>query len=251
MKKQFHTFVFLITLALLTLFLLSGCADIPDTPDRILDEREDSSPSDPPAETPVETPVETPRYYVSAQRDPSVEYITCKKTQYSAEKQAMLDQYYDQMVLEFPKFGEIPREMLLESVSNDISDDKFFEVTFTFCFGGRPTGCRCTFSREPRATQGKWELEEDEFKKFYQSGLTSDQMAELQKMVRSQINERIEKYKLDKNDRPSGMYLYVVNGEPCAQEESIADVTVLTTKEFGCGDHAHLFGTVILDVETE
>lgn len=248
MKRRFRALICLLAFALLPLSLLWGCTDDMSVTD---DQSPIESENLPSTDSDTEKPAEKPRYYVSAQRDPSVTYITCKKARYFAEKREILDQYYDQMVVKYPEFGKIPREMLQEDISEEISEDKFFKVSFTFYFGGRPTGCKCTFSREPYSAEGKWELEENEFKKFYQSGLTEEQMAELEEMAYLQIDAYIEKYKLKRSDDRMGIYFTVVNGEPCAQSESIADVTPFTTKEFGCGDHAHIFGTVVIDVEAE
>ncbi len=230
MKKRFLTLVSLLALVLLPLSLLGGCS----------------------AEGSSEEPAEKPRYFVNADTASTDPYVTCPKESCSEQEQAILDQYYDQMVVKYPEFGKIPREMLQEEFLGVAEE---FEVSFTFYFGGRPTDCKCTFRKTSASAQGEWELKEDAFKKFYQSGLTEEQMAQLEEMAYSQIDAYIEKYKLKQSDDRTGIYFTVVDGEACVGAECIADVTLLTrlftTKEFGCDDHDHVFGTVVLDIKAE
>ena len=226
MKIRCRALVCLLALALLPLTLLGGCA----------------------AEDPSELSVERPRYFVNADTASPDQYITCSKESYSDQEQSLLDHYYDKMLLEFPEFGKIPREMLYEKI---IWDNEDMEVSFTFYFGGRSTDCECTFRKTKTNPEGEWELKEDAFKKFYQSGLSKAQMEELEAMAAEQIDAYIEKHRLKPSKDKTGIYFQVVDGEPCVCMECIADVTLFTTKEYGCGDHAHVFGTVILDIKAE
>ncbi len=225
MKKRFNALILLQLLGILIVFALSGCADISAADDS------------------AEALSKPGTYDVRTESD---QYVTCEKKIYSSEEQAIIDHYYDEMVLKYPEFGMIPREMLREY----IYQYEHLTVSFTFCLGGIPTDCKCTYRTSPRCPEGEWEIEENVFKKFYHSGLTEKQMNDIRAQLYSQVKEYIDEYNLDKTGvslENTGIFWGVSDGKPFAGTEYIADVTLFTTKKFGCGDHAHVFGSVILE----
>lgn len=165
-------------------------------------------------------------------------------------EQRIIDRYYEEMVSLYPQFGTIPREMLKEYYYKTI-DGEDFRVGFIFCFGGIPTDCSCTFSTSPRHPEGEWRVEEDEFSQFYQRGLDEGTMRQIRTYLAKGITEFVDMYHLKKTDLSSeniSVYWQIKDGKIYACSEHIAYTTSSTTKMFGCGDHAHVFGKVLVEL---
>lgn len=177
-------------------------------------------------------------------------YAKPVKQALSAEDQSLVNSCYRELCRRYPHFGAIPREMLLESVNRG-RDGAVVAVRFTFCLGGIQTDCECTYFPASLHSGSRWELREDEFRKYYQSGLTEAEMSRIKAELTGQIRAQIESYHLALQEPlEDEIHLYWSadpDGRLCAMAECIAGVTPQTTREFGCGDHAHLFGKVPID----
>ena len=170
-----------------------------------------------------------------------------KKT-YSDEIQAVLDEYYQKMLKEYPSWEQIPRKMLRERY---FETNDFMEVEFTFCLGGVGTHCVCRYSNGPANPEGNWTIWEDGFKKFYTSGITQAQMDYIRDRLAAQIEEKIEeKGLIEREPIPEKIYPYWVerDGELFVTAEYIAFIPNPPEDLKGCGiDHEHLFGRILLE----
>ena len=170
-----------------------------------------------------------------------------KKT-YSDEEQAILDEYYQKMLIEFPSWRQIPRRMLREHY---FETNGFVDVEFTFCLGGFTTDCRCSFSSGSANPEGSWTIWENGFKKFYTSGVTQAQMDYIRDRLAAQIEEMIEEKGLTEREPvPETIYPYWVerDGELFVTAEYIAYYPNVSEDQKGCGiDHEHLFGRILLE----
>ena len=170
-----------------------------------------------------------------------------KKT-YSDEEQAILDEYYQKMLIEFPSWRQIPRKMLREFYSER---NGFVDVKFTFCLGGLNTDCSCEFSTSRIKPEGKWTIRENGFKKFYTSGVTQAQMDYIRDRLAAQIEEMIEeKGLIEREPVRESIYpsWYGYNGELCVRAEYIAYYPNVSEDQKGCGiGHEHLFGRIPLE----
>ena len=176
-------------------------------------------------------------------------FVGPAKKEFSQEEQKTLDQYYDKMISRYPRFAAIPRKLLLESIYKP-KNSEYWEVSFTFCFGGIPTDCVCTFSTSPRYPAGHWELKENEFSAFYQSGLDESTMTKIQTSLAKGISECIEANHLEKASISAEnlpIYWEIEDGKIYAGCEVISNVTPDTTNQYGCGDHAHVFGKILVE----
>ena len=169
-----------------------------------------------------------------------------KKT-YSDEIQAVLDEYYQKMLEEYPSWEQIPRRMLREFYSER---NGFVDVEFTFCLGGLNTDCSCEFSTNRKNPEGEWRIREDGFKKLYTSRVTQAQMDSIRDRLAAQIEEMIEEKGLVERDPVrESIYpsWYGYNGELCVRAEYIAYYPDPPEGGGGCGiTHEHLFGRILL-----
>ena len=181
----------------------------------------------------------------------SVKLIPAAKRDLTPEEQKIAEDYYAQMIEKYPSFASVPREMLDEFVYQD----EYLSVEFTFCLGGFPTDCSCQFHTSPRYPDGVWSVEEDAFAQFYTRGLTESELYEIQSSLFQAFRAYAETYKLSFPDTvlPEEIPIFwtVTDGETCAYSEYIASVTPETVRSFGCGDHAHIFASVRLQLSGE
>ena len=174
------------------------------------------------------------------------EFVKPEKTVFTPDKQALADEYYLKMKELYPEFGQIPRDMLFEYVF--IWEDGF-TVEFEFCYGGVQTDCRCRFSTSPKYPEGHWDLYENGFKKFYQTGITAEEMKAIREYLANQVIAYINEYKLENKVTPEKLLIFCQDyqGKLSICTEWIARVTEQTTKEFGCFDHEHVFGEYVIE----
>ncbi len=182
------------------------------------------------------------------------EAIAPIKQSYSDEIQAILDECYQKMLIEFPSWRQIPRRMLWE-----VYDERNGRVSieFWFCLGGRKTNCYCTYNSHSRLSAdgtpiGGWTIYEEEcFKKFYASGVTQAQMDYIRDRLAAQIEEMIEeKGLIEREPVRESIYpsWYGYNGELFVRAEYIAFIPNPPEDLKGCGiDHEHLFGRILLE----
>ncbi|MBQ7699825.1 MAG: hypothetical protein IJT49_05735 [Clostridia bacterium] len=175
------------------------------------------------------------------------ELVKPDKTVFTPDKQALADEYYLKMKELYPEFGQIPRDMLLEYVF--IWEDGYFTVEFEFCYGGAQTDCRCRFSTSPKYPEGCWTLQENGFKKFYQTGITAAEMKKIREDLAKQVIDYINEYKLENKVTPDKLLIFCqdYDGKLSICTEWIAKVTEQTTTQFGCFDHAHVFGEYVIE----
>ena len=176
------------------------------------------------------------------------EAIAPIKQSYSDEIQAILDEYYQKMLKEFPSWRQIPRSMLREHYSET---NGFVDVEFTFCLGGVGTNCSCRFSTSRIKPEGEWTIWENGFKKFYTSGVSQEQMDYIRDRLAAQIEEMIEeKGLIEREPVPEKIYPYWVDnkGELFVTAEYIAYYPNVSEDQKECGtDHEHLFGRILLE----
>ena len=182
------------------------------------------------------------------------EAIAPVKQSYPDEIQAILDEYYQKMLKEFPSWRQIPREMLLE-----VYDERNggVNVAFWFCLGGVDTDCVCTYYSHSSLSAdgtpiGGWTIYEAEgCKKFYASGVTQAQMDYIRDRLAAQIEEMIEeKGLIEREPVPETIHPYWVErgGELFVTAEYIASIPNPPEDLKGCGiDHEHLFGRILLE----
>lgn len=173
--------------------------------------------------------------------------IACpEKEELSPEMQALADRYYEELKDNYPEFYAIPRELLSEYVCSD----DYLTVAFGFCLGGYATEYNCEFSTSPAYPDGHWDMFGEEFSPFSNCVLTADEVAEIKTMLFDSISAYIGEYRLDPRELSAEtvrLTWNVIDGKLYACTEEIAAVTDETTREFGCGDHAHVFGKVLVE----
>ncbi|MBR4769484.1 MAG: hypothetical protein IK090_00970 [Clostridia bacterium] len=177
------------------------------------------------------------------------EAVAPNKRSYSDEVQAILDEYYRKMLEEYPSWREIPRRMLQEHY--DETDDRV-NVSFTFCFGGFTTDCRCSFSSGPANPEGGWTIEENGFQKYYSAGASQKQINAILERLAMQIEAQIEnnglvaKESVRDNIHPVWRSR---DGELYAEAEFIAyyaNPPKNTDPDEFVSDHEHLFASIKL-----
>lgn len=199
-------------------------------------------------------PASVPSGNTPAGNPPDTDAVPAPQPEHTAEEQAIIDKYYQEMCGQYPSFASIPRENLREIYYRS-AESEYFDVRFQFCLGGVGTGCECRFATSPRYPEGKWDIDENEFSRFYDRTMTGEQMAD----IRHRLYEGVESY-YDRNHlkNKDGSELtedsiYLVwqyrDGKFYASTEQIGYVTLLTVKKYGCGDHAHVFGNVEIDFD--
>jgi len=170
------------------------------------------------------------------------------KRSYPDEIQAILDEYYQKMLKEFPSWRQIPRRMLREHY---FETNGFVDVEFTFCLGGVDTDCMCMYSAGSANPEGQWTIWENGFKKFYTSGVTQAQMDYIRDRLAAEIEEKIEeKGLIEREPVPEKIRPYWVerDGELFVTAEYIASIPNPPEDLKGCGiDHEHLFGRILLE----
>ena len=178
------------------------------------------------------------------------EAVKPKKTEYSAEDQAILDEYYRAMLEKFPQTRSISREMLLEYITRH---GEYVSVEFTFCLGGKATDCRFRFDSSDFDPEGRWRCQENDFSIFYSYCISKRQMDEIRSLLAAQIREKIAEYKLEERDPVEeclSLFWSNQDGEPCALAEYIAYFTSETVGLSPCGDlsdpHYHVFASLPL-----
>ena len=176
------------------------------------------------------------------------EAVAPVKQSYSDEIQAVLDEYYQKMLIEFPSWEQIPRRMLREFYSEH---NGFVSVRFTFCLGGIATDCECRFLTGPKDPGGSWTLHENRYQRYYTSGVSQEQMDYIRGRLALQIETQIEEKGLIERE-PVRKYIYPswhdYNGELCVTAEYIAYYPNVSEDQKGCGSsHEHLFGRILLE----
>jgi hypothetical protein len=169
----------------------------------------------------------------------------------SEEDRALADKCYEEMKTVFPEFAKIPRRQLAETVTRN---DGYFTVSFRFWLGGTQTMDRCTFSTGPRFPDGRWSYPDDSLREYYGFDFTEEEMKQIRSMLLPQIREFLKENKLSEADNyplseeTLDINWTVADGRLIAVSEYIGYVTPETKKQFGCGDHAHIFANVFVDI---
>lgn len=168
-----------------------------------------------------------------------------EKREMNEEQQQLADKYYLEMTEKYPQFGKIPREMLYEQVQ---IDSNYMMVMFTFCLGGIATNCRCYYHSGEKIPDGEWKADEDGFRIFYGGGISDEIVSEIRSMLEKQTKRYVRSHAL----KDDGEYIPLMwierDGKLYARSELIAHTTLFTFKKYGCGDHAHVFADVIVDI---
>lgn len=175
-------------------------------------------------------------------RNPASPVIKADKRLLDEAQQKIADHYYELMKERYPAFGEIPREMLDEFVY----EGDYLSVSFTFCLGGEPTNYRCEFSTSPLHPEGKWDICGEQYALFAGCALTEADLSAINAMLAQSMKTWAKERYLD-GAEPGNLYWSVVDGKLYAFAEAIGDVTEEATETFGCGDHAHIFGEVLVE----
>ncbi len=169
----------------------------------------------------------------------------------SEEDRALADKCYEEMKTVFPEFAKIPRRQLAETVTRN---DGYFTVSFRFWLGGTETMDRCTFSTGPRFPDGRWSYPDDSLREYYGFDFTEEEMKQIRSMLLPQIREFLKENKLSEaenyplSEETLDINWTVADGRLTAVSEYIGYVTPETKKQFGCGDHAHIFANVFVDI---
>ena len=198
-------------------------------------------------------PASVPSGNTPAGNPPAPDAVPAPQPEHTAEEQAIIDKYYQEMCAQYPSFASIPRENLRE-IYYKSSESEYFNVMFQFCLGGVGTGCECRFATSPRYPEGKWDIEENEFSRFYDRTMTGEQMADIRHCLYEGVKSYYDRNHLKNKDgcELTEDSIYLVwqyrDGKYYASTEQIGYVTLLTTKKYGCGDHAHVFGSVTVDM---
>ena len=238
MKRTIPSLLLCLSLLLLLSLTFAGCGGTAG------DTAGDTSTDGSALSTSAQKDVETLRLIPTLQE----EAVAPNKRSYSDEIQAILDEYYQKMLDEYPSWRQIPRRMLREVYDEH---NGFVDVEFTFCLGGVNTNCVCRCSAGPANPEGHWTIWENGFKKFYASGVTQAQMDYIRDRLVAQIEEMIEEKGLTKRDPvPDIVYPSWVdnNGKLFVTAEYIAYYPNVPEDLKGCGiDHEHLFGRILLE----
>ena len=183
-------------------------------------------------------------------RDPAM-YIKPPQKDHTPEEEQTIDYYYGELIRLYPRLAVIPREMLRTSV--DMGE--YPRVKFAFYFGGLRTECEFIFSSGPAIPEGHWRISEDEFSQYYGRGLTEEQMDGICSAIIQSIGKFVEEKKLDGSDLSvdeCAFYWQVTKEEQIfLTAEYIASKTPQTTKNLGCGDHAHDFARALVDLSSD
>ncbi len=172
-------------------------------------------------------------------------YAAPQKNEPTENERQTLDKYYKELIEKFPEAAAIPREMLIEKTYM-IEDE--LNVSFTFCFGGLETGCKYRFFVNDTHPEGKWNCDEDGFKQYLDSGVPKEAMDYMKSLLKKNTADRITKEKLDETAVEKTVFYWEwENGGLRLSSECIAYVTDNSYLYYGCGDHAHIFCSV--DVE--
>ena len=168
-----------------------------------------------------------------------------QKNTLTEEEQAFADRAYALLKEQYPEFYRIPRALLNESVY--IGD--FQRVQFSFCLGGYRTDYSCLYSVDSQNPDGQWEQYGEELAPFSDLVMKKEDLASLKAMLIASVSAWIEENRLTgaPTDETLNLYWTLDEGKLYAETEVIAAVTEETTKEFGCGDHAHVFGSVLVE----
>ena len=238
MKRTIPSLLFCLSLLLSLSLTFAGCGGTAG------DTAGDTSTDGSALSTSAQKDVETLRLIPTLQE----EAVAPIKRSYSDEIQAILDEYYQKMLDEYPSWRQIPRRMLREHYSET---NGFVDVEFTFCLGGVGTNCSCRFSTSRIKPEGEWTIWENGFKKFYASGVTQAQMDYIRDRLAAQIEEKIEeKGLIEREPVPEKIRPYWVerDGELFVTAEYIASIPNPPEDLKGCGiDHEHLFGRILLE----
>ena len=238
MKRTIPSLLFCLSLLLSLSLTFAGCGGTAG------DTAGDTSTDGSALSTSAQKDVETLRLIPTLQE----EAVAPNKRSYSDEIQAILDEYYQKMLDEYPSWRQIPRRMLRERYSET---NGFVDVEFTFCLGGVGTNCSCRFSTSRIKPEGEWTIWENGFKKFYASGVTQAQMDYIRDRLAAQIEEMIEEKGLTEREPvPETIYPYWVDnkGELFVTAEYIAYYPNVSEDQNGCGiTHEHLFGRILLE----
>ena len=165
------------------------------------------------------------------------------------EDKAILDEYYEKMIEQFPSWGEIPRETLREYCFHS---DQILTVYFSFCLGGYSTGCVCVFKSSPLNPEGDWKLTENGFRKYYGSGVSREEMDDLLDRLAAQIEKSVAKRGLVARDPIRDSIFprwYDENGVLSIRAEYIAyyPEPIAVASDNFLTDHEHLFAEIVLD----
>ena len=238
MKRTIPSLLFCLSLLLSLSLTFAGCGGTAG------DTAGDTSTDGSALSTSAQKDVETLRLVPTLQE----EAVAPVKKTYSDEEQAILDEYYQKMLDEYPSWRQIPRRMLREVYDEH---NGFVDVEFTFCLGGVNTNCVCRYFSGPANPEGDWTIWENGFKKFYASGVTQAQMDYIRDRLAAQIEEMIEeKGLIEREPVPETIYPYWVDnkGELFVTAEYIASIPNPPEDLKGCGiDHEHLFGRILLE----
>ena len=178
------------------------------------------------------------------------EAVAPEKKTYPDEIQAVLDEYYQKMLEEYPSWNQIPRKMLREYYSET---NGYVNVRFTFCLGGIGTRCVCRYLSGPANPEGSWMIQENGFKKFYTSGISQEQKDALLDRLAAQIDAKIEEGDyVPKESARDQIHLSWEerDGELFATSEFIvhyANPPKDTDPDEFESDHEHLFGRIRLE----
>ena len=240
MKRTIPSLLFCLSLLLSLSLTFAGCGGTAGDTASAGDTSTDGSA----LSTSAQKDVETLRLIPTLQE----EAIAPIKQSYSDEIQAILDEYYQKMLKEFPSWRQIPRRMLREHY---FETNGFVDVEFTFCLGGVDTDCMCMYSAGSANPEGQWTIWENGFKEFYTSGVTQAQMDYIRDRLAAQIEEKIEeKGLIEREPVPEKIRPYWVerDGELFVTAEYIASIPNPPEDLKGCGiDHEHLFGRILLE----
>ena len=177
----------------------------------------------------------------------SASAVRPEKFELTEKEQELADRYYELLKEQYPEFAAIPRELLKERV---FIGEEYFDVSFQFCLGGAETNYECTYSTSPAYPEGKWEMFGNDYAQFASRTLSESELESLKNMLYDSMNAWIEDRGLEKGDlSPEDLQLYwaIEDGGLCACAEEIVSVQAQGTTEYGCGDHAHVFGKVLVE----
>ena len=239
----------ILILPLVFVFLFASCTasvQLPldpgvDVTGPAVTETAEPAPEETQAPEPTQVPEPTPYVIVNG----SSPIVYPAKMELSEEEQEIADRCYELFKQEYPLFADTPRELIREYVHTD----DYLSVTFIFCLGGYSL-YNCQFSTSPRNPKGEWSCDDTNCEVFHDKVLTEDQVAAIKSMLFDSVSAYIDEYHLDKGDLSLDkvrIYWQYYNDKLTAEFEQIAYVTADTTKDFGCGDHAHVFGLVQVD----
>ena len=177
-------------------------------------------------------------------------YATPEKKEFTAEQKETVDRVYNEMLEKYPDFGKIPREMLLEEITEENLNTT---VTFTLCLGGLPTSYQYVYNHSIGGGGAKIFVSGQEFKPFSEWRIPENSMGTIRSVLYNQTRnlmraEKLDLEKLNMNDL-SISWSVGENGELYANSEYIADITDKTVNQYGEDGHAHVFNKVRVVIE--